>query len=85
MVSLQGERGVTLRAARAYRAKRFLPTDDFAWETDGRDLLRFQQRGTGAGAVRCRDLEAAAATDAGREAAYCATLLGDRRALLPHE
>ncbi len=31
-------------------------------------LLRFDQRGTGAGALRCRDLEAATATDAGREA-----------------
>ncbi len=57
-----------------------LPTDGFAWDTDGRDTLRFDQRGAGAGALRCRDLEAAAATDAGREAAACATLLGERRA-----
>ena len=42
-------------------------------------MLRFDQRGTGAGALRCRDLEAAAATDAGREAAACAALLGERR------
>ena len=42
-------------------------------------MVRFDQRGTGAGALRCRDLEAAAATDAGREAAACAALLGERR------
>ena len=75
----QAEHGVTLVLPER-PGERFLPTDDFAWETDGRDLLRFEQRGTGAGALRCRDLEAAAATDAGREAAACATLLGDRRA-----
>jgi len=49
------------------------------WESPGRDLIVFDQRGTGAGALRCRDLEAATDTDAGREAAACATLLGDRR------
>ena len=74
-----GQHGVTLVLPER-PGERFLPTDDFAWETDGRDLLRFEQRGTGAGALRCRDLEAATATDAGREAAACATLLGDRRA-----
>ena len=57
-----------------------LPTDEFPWDDVRRALVRFDQRGTGAGALRCRDLEAAAATDAGREAAACATLLGERRA-----
>jgi pimeloyl-ACP methyl ester carboxylesterase len=71
-------RGVTLVLA-GRPGETFPPTDDFAWETDERDLVRFDQRGTGAGALRCRDLEAAAATDAGREAAACATLLGERR------
>jgi pimeloyl-ACP methyl ester carboxylesterase len=52
---------------------------EYGWEVPGRDLIVFDQRGTGAGALRCRDLEAATATDAGREAAACATLLGDRR------
>jgi pimeloyl-ACP methyl ester carboxylesterase len=52
---------------------------EHAWEAFGRDTLFLDQRGTGAGALRCRDLEAATATDAGREAAACATLLGDRR------
>jgi pimeloyl-ACP methyl ester carboxylesterase len=48
----------------------------------GNDLVAFDQRGTGAsGVLRCRDLEAATATDAGREAAACAALLGERRAL----
>jgi pimeloyl-ACP methyl ester carboxylesterase len=48
----------------------------------GNDLVAFDQRGTGAsGALRCRDLEAATPTDAGREAAACAALLGERRAL----
>jgi pimeloyl-ACP methyl ester carboxylesterase len=49
------------------------------WQAPGRDVILFDQRGTGAGALRCRDLEAVAPTDAGREAAACATLLGDRR------
>jgi pimeloyl-ACP methyl ester carboxylesterase len=53
--------------------------DDYEWETPGHDLIRLDQRGTGAGALRCRDLEAATATDAGREAEACATLLGERR------
>jgi pimeloyl-ACP methyl ester carboxylesterase len=53
---------------------------EYGWEVPGRDLIVFDQRGTGPGALRCRDLEAATATDAGREAAACATLLGDRRA-----
>lgn len=42
-------------------------------------IVAFDQRGTGAGALRCRDLEAAAASDAGREAAACAAMLGRRR------
>jgi pimeloyl-ACP methyl ester carboxylesterase len=43
-------------------------------------VVVFDQRGTGgSGALRCRDLQAAAPTDAGREAEACATLLGARR------
>ena len=72
-------RGVTLVLA-GRPGEGLPPTDDFVWEASGRDLVQFDQRGAGAGALRCRDLEAAAATDAGREAAACATLLGDRRA-----
>jgi pimeloyl-ACP methyl ester carboxylesterase len=53
--------------------------DEYVWEGLGRDQILFDQRGTGAGALRCRDLEAATPSDAGREAAACATLLGDRR------
>ena len=55
-------------------------TEELLLETTGDDLVRFDQRGTGPSALRCRDLEAATPTDAGREAAACATLLGDRRA-----
>ena len=73
-----GPHGVTLVLA-ARPGESFPRTDAFAWETDERDLVRFDQRGTGDGALRCRDLEAAAATDAGREAAACAALLGERR------
>jgi pimeloyl-ACP methyl ester carboxylesterase len=54
--------------------------DEYGWEAADRDLVLLDQRGTGAGALRCRDLEAATESDAGREAAACATLLGDRRA-----
>lgn len=54
--------------------------DEYAWEASNRDIILLDQRGTGAGALRCRDLEAATDTDAGREAAACATLLGDARA-----
>jgi pimeloyl-ACP methyl ester carboxylesterase len=73
------DRGVTLvLAGRPGYAGTLV--DEDAWEAPGRDVILFDQRGTGAGALRCRDLEAAAATDAGREAAACATLLGDRRA-----
>jgi hypothetical protein len=43
------------------------------------EIVVFDPRGTGRGALRCRDLEAATVTDAGREAAACATLLGERR------
>jgi pimeloyl-ACP methyl ester carboxylesterase len=43
------------------------------------DIVTFEPRGTGAGGRRCRDLEAATMTDAGREAEACASLLGDRR------
>ena len=73
------EREVTLALADR-PGEAVLPTDEFPWDESGRALVRFDQRGTGAGALRCRDLEAAAATDAGREASACATLLGERRA-----
>jgi pimeloyl-ACP methyl ester carboxylesterase len=72
------EGGVTLLlAGRPGQAATELYDD--AWEAPGRDLIVFDQRGTGSGALRCRDLEAATDSDAGREAAACATLLGDRR------
>ena len=46
----------------------------------GNRVVVFDQRGTGgSGALRCRDLQSAAATDLGREAEACATLLGSRR------
>jgi pimeloyl-ACP methyl ester carboxylesterase len=44
-----------------------------------RTIVTFDPRGTGKGALRCRDLEEATLTDAGREAAACATLLGEKR------
>lgn len=72
------QRGVTLLLA-GTPGQAGTELDEYLWESPGRDLILFDQRGTGAGALRCRDLEAATATDAGREAAACATLLGDRR------
>ena len=74
-----GPHGVVLVLAGAPGEAAF-ETENLLLETPGDDLVRFDQRGTGSGALRCRDLEAATPTDAGREAAACATLLGDRRA-----
>ena len=74
-----GPHGVVLVLAGAPGEAAF-ETENLLLETPGHDLVRFDQRGTGSGALRCRDLEAATPTDAGREAAACATLLGDRRA-----
>jgi pimeloyl-ACP methyl ester carboxylesterase len=56
-------------------------TDPYGWQQlmPRREILTFDARGTGKGALRCRDLEAATVTDAGREAAACAVLLGERR------
>ena len=73
------KRGVTLLLA-GPPGQAATEVSEYGWEVPGRDLIVFDQRGTGAGALRCRDLEAATETDAGREAAACATLLGDRRA-----
>jgi pimeloyl-ACP methyl ester carboxylesterase len=73
------KRGVTLLLA-GPPGQAATQVSEYGWEVPGRDLVVFDQRGTGAGALRCRDLEAATETDAGREAAACATLLGDRRA-----
>jgi pimeloyl-ACP methyl ester carboxylesterase len=73
------KRGVTLLLAGS-PGQAATQVSEYGWEVPGRDLVVFDQRGTGAGALRCRDLEAATETDAGREAAACATLLGDRRA-----
>jgi pimeloyl-ACP methyl ester carboxylesterase len=73
------DRGVTLLLA-GVPGVAATELSTYEWEVPGRDLVAFDQRGTGAGALRCRDLEAATDTDAGREAAACATLLGDRRA-----
>jgi pimeloyl-ACP methyl ester carboxylesterase len=54
--------------------------DPWPWSDLLRDtLVTFDPRGTGRRALRCRDLEAATLTDAGREAAACAVLLGERR------
>ena len=74
-----GPHGVVLVLAGAPGEAAF-ETENLLLESPGDDLVRFDQRGTGSGALRCRDLEAATPTDAGREAAACATLLGDRRA-----
>ena len=74
-----GPHGVVLVLAGAPGEAAF-ETENLLLESPGHDLVRFDQRGTGSGALRCRDLEAATPTDAGREAAACATLLGDRRA-----
>jgi pimeloyl-ACP methyl ester carboxylesterase len=74
-----GPHGIVLVLARA-PGEEAVQTEDLLLESPGDDLVRFDQRGTGSGALRCRDLEAATPTDAGREAAACATLLGDRRA-----
>lgn len=55
--------------------------DPWLWQLlmPRRQFVTFDPRGTGRGALRCRDLEAATLTDAGREAAACAALLGERR------
>jgi pimeloyl-ACP methyl ester carboxylesterase len=55
--------------------------DAYEWELlmPRRRIVTFDPRGTGKGALRCRDLEAAPPTDAGREAEACANLLGERR------
>ena len=55
--------------------------DPYEWEElmPRHQIVTFDPRGTGKGALRCRDLEAADPADAGAEAAACATLLGDRR------
>jgi pimeloyl-ACP methyl ester carboxylesterase len=45
------------------------------------DIVTLDVRGSGRRALRCRDLERAIRTDAGREAAACAALLGERREL----
>lgn len=73
------DRGVTLLLL-GWPGQAGTAIDEYGWESPGRDLILFDERGTGARALRCRDLEAATQTDAGREAAACATLLGDRRA-----
>ena len=73
------KRGVTLLLA-GPPGQAATEVSEYGWEVPGRDLIVFDQRGTGAGALRCRDLEAATETDAGREAAACASLLGERRA-----
>ena len=56
--------------------------DQLAPALRSRDLIVFDQRGTGrSGLLRCRTLERANLLDAGREAARCARRLGPRRAL----
>ncbi|HEX6653436.1 MAG TPA: alpha/beta fold hydrolase [Thermoleophilaceae bacterium] len=55
--------------------------DPYEWEElmPRQQIVTFDPRGTGRRALRCRDLEAADPSDAGAEAAACATLLGDSR------
>jgi pimeloyl-ACP methyl ester carboxylesterase len=57
--------------------------DPYEWEEllPRQQIVTFDPRGTGKRALRCRDLEAADPSDAGAEAAACATLLGDGRGL----
>ena len=80
---LGGEPGVS--AIRAYAREGALSGDRFddLGRADRRNrVVVLDTRGTGdSGALRCRDLEVAGATDAGREAAACAALLGPRRGL----
>ena len=76
--SLRPPRGVTLVLPGAAGAPN---PSTYEWEElmAQQDIVIFEPRGTGRGALRCRDLEAATATDAGREAAACAALLGEKR------
>jgi pimeloyl-ACP methyl ester carboxylesterase len=76
--SLRPPRGVTLLLPEAAGAS---TPPSYVWEEllPRQSIVTLEPRGTGAGALRCRDLEAATATDAGREAAACAALLGERR------
>jgi pimeloyl-ACP methyl ester carboxylesterase len=66
----------------AFAGPSFFP-DEWAatWQglTPRNAIVAFDQRGTGAGALRCRDLEEAAASDLGREAEACAFKLAGRR------
>ena len=56
--------------------------EDLAPALRSRDLVVFDQRGTGrSGLLRCRPLERANLLNAGREAARCAERIGPRRAL----
>ena len=66
--SLRPPRGVTLVLPGAPGAPN---PSTYEWEElmPQQDIVIFEPRGTGRGALRCRDLEAATATDAGREAA----------------
>jgi pimeloyl-ACP methyl ester carboxylesterase len=55
--------------------------DPYEWNPlmSNEQIVTFDPRGTGGRAPRCRDLEAADPTDAGRQAEACAALLGDTR------
>ncbi len=57
------------------------PPYDWSFRMPSHDIVTLDVRGSGRGALRCRDLERATRTDAGREAAACAALLGERRGL----
>ena len=76
--SLRAPEGVTLVVPGAPGAP---GGSTFPWEElmPNQSIVVFDPRGTGRGSLRCRDLEAATVTDAGREAAACATLVGERR------
>jgi pimeloyl-ACP methyl ester carboxylesterase len=76
--SLRPPRGVTLVLPGAAGAP--APSSN-VWEElmPRQDIVTLEPRGTRRGELRCRDLEAATFTDAGREAAACAVLLGEKR------
>ncbi len=57
------------------------PPYEWSFRMRSHDIVTLDVRGSGRGALRCRDLERATRTDAGREAAACAALLGERRGL----
>jgi pimeloyl-ACP methyl ester carboxylesterase len=76
--SLRPPRGTTLVLPGAAGAP---AASTYPWEElmPRQDIVTLEPRGGRRGELRCRDLEAATVTDAGREAAACAVLLGEKR------